>query len=175
LAELPRIAPLTPDSSVLDAGCGLGHGLRALRRAYPQARLAGTEWSRPLAWAARIRCPWARVARGDLWAQDWSPFALVYLFQRPETMPRAVAKAAAELAPGGWLASLEFAAMELEPQAVARCADGRSVWLYRQPFVRVTPRRRTPRAEQEPQGWQGHGATVRGPAADNPPRPPAAA
>ena len=175
LDDLARLAPLPPGAAVLDAGCGLGHGLRALRRAYPQARLAGTEWSRPLAWATRLRCPWARVARGDLWAQDWSPFALVYLFQRPETMPRAVAKATAELAPGAWLASLEFPATELEPQAVAQCPDGRSVWLYRQPLVRITPGRRGPRAAQEPQGPQGHRATVRAHAADNRPGPPAAA
>lgn len=139
LGELGRLAPLPPGAAVLDAGCGLGHGLRALRRAYPQARLAGTEWSRPLAWVTRLRCPWAQVARGDLWAQDWSPFALVYLFQRPETMPRAVAKASAELTPGAWLASLEFPAWDLEPQAVARCPDGRRVWLYRQPFRPSAP------------------------------------
>lgn len=135
LDELARLAPLPAGAAVLDAGCGLGHGLQALRRAYPQARLDGTEWSRPLAWLARWRCRWARVERGDLWRQDWTPYGLVYLFQRPESLPRAVAKAAAELAPGAWLVSLEFEATELKPQAVGRCADGRPVWLYRQPFV----------------------------------------
>lgn len=139
LDQLGRLAPLPPGSSVLDAGCGVGHGLAALKRAYPDARLAGIEWSRPLAWAAALRCRGARVRRGDLWAQDWSPFALVYLFQRPESLPRAVAKAAAELAPGGWLASLEFPATELVPHAIGQGADGRPVWIYRQPFVRAFP------------------------------------
>ena len=69
-----------------------------------------------------------------MWAEDWSPYAMVYLFQRPESLPRAVAKATWELAPGAWLASLEFEATELEPQAVLRSGD-RPVWLYRAPFV----------------------------------------
>jgi hypothetical protein len=49
-------------------------------------------------------------------------------------MPRAVDKAACELALGSWLASLEFEALQLEPDALHRCPDGRCVWLYQQPF-----------------------------------------
>jgi hypothetical protein len=59
---------------------------------------------------------------------------MVYLFQRPETMPRAVEKASAELRPGAWLASLEFPAKELQPTAVLQNEDGKPVWLYRAPF-----------------------------------------
>jgi hypothetical protein len=70
-----------------------------------------------------------------MWRSDWRDCALVYLFQRPESLPRAVAKAADELRPGAWLVSLEFEAAQLRPQAVARCADGRALWLYRAPFV----------------------------------------
>lgn len=132
-------APLAPDARVLDAGCGAGHGLEALRRAYPSQRIAGIEWSLPLACLARLRCPWARVLRGDLWQHAWTGHAMVYLFQRPETLPRAVAKARTELAPGAWLASLEFPAVELVPQAIARSRDGRPVWLYRHPFTASVP------------------------------------
>lgn len=127
-AVLPR------DARVLDAGCGLGHGLQALRRAYPQAQLEGVEWSWLLAWAARLRCRWATVRRGDMWAQSWQGYRLVYLFQRPESLPRAVAKASAEMAPGAWLASLEFEAAQWLPQAMLQCADGRPLWLYRLPL-----------------------------------------
>ena len=138
LDQLDRLAPLAPYARVLDAGCGLGHGLAALQRTYPRALLEGVERSRPLAWLARWRChavgPRARVHPGDMWAEEWSPYAMVYLFQRPESLPRAVAKATWELAPGAWLASLEFEATELEPQAVLRSGD-RPVWLYRAPFV----------------------------------------
>jgi hypothetical protein len=137
LRGLAQHAPLAADARVLDAGCGLGAGLQALRQAYPQAALHGLEWS----WPLRIACGWrtrfARVRRGDIWAADWSTYQMVYLFQRPESMPRAVDKAGRELAPGAWLASLEFEATDLTPYAVHTCPDGRPVWLYRAPF---TPR-----------------------------------
>lgn len=131
LDALARELPLEPGARVLDAGCGLGHGLRALRRAYPQARIDGIESSAPLALGARWRCPFARVRRGDLWAQPWTGYALVYLFQRPESMAPALAKARAEMAPGAWLASLAFAVPDTAADAVLRCPDGRPLWLYR--------------------------------------------
>ena len=86
LDALAPALPLAPGARVLDAGCGLGHGLRALRRACPQARLEGVEWSWPLAWSPALRCPRARVRRGDMWAGSWAGYDLVYLFQRPESM-----------------------------------------------------------------------------------------
>jgi SAM-dependent methyltransferase len=130
LDALAAAVPLAPGARVLDAGCGSGAGLRALQAAYPQARLEGIEWSAPLALVARLRCRFAAVRRGDLWADDWSGLALVYLFQRPESMPRAWDKARRELAPGAWLASLEFPVPGVTP--TAKLADGRRpVWLYR--------------------------------------------
>ncbi len=131
LLGLAQAAPLPPGALVLDAGCGLGDGLRALRLAYPQAQLLGLEWSWLLRALCALRCPWARVRRADIWAADWRPYALVYLFQRPESMPRAITKAASEMAPGSWLASLEFEALGWQPQAVLRAPDGRPLWLYR--------------------------------------------
>lgn len=118
---------------VLEAGCGLGHGLAALRRQFPHAELVGLEWSLPLAALAGWRRRDARVRRGDLWAECWGGYDLVYLFQRPESMPRAWAKAQAEMAPGCWLASLEFAVPGVVPSAQLPGADGRPVWLYRVP------------------------------------------
>jgi hypothetical protein len=136
LADLPRHVTLPAGAAVLDAGCGLGDGLRALHQAFPQAACHGTEWSWPLALACRLRCPWAQVRRGDLWAQDWSGFALVYLFQRPESMPQALAKARAQMRPGSWLVSLEFEAHDDQgraPKASHRLTldGGRPVWIYR--------------------------------------------
>jgi hypothetical protein len=131
LDGLDKIVALAPGSRVLDAGCGLGHGLSALHRAWPQAELHGIEWSRPLAWLARRCCPWAQLRRGDMWAQDWSAFDAVYLFQRPESMARAYAKAQAEMAPGAWLLSLEFAVPQQLPLARLANASRRDVWIYR--------------------------------------------
>ena len=136
LRELAAHAPLLPAAQVLDAGCGLGDGLKALREAYPQAQLNGLEFSWPLRALCALRCPWARVRQGDIWRADWAAYDLVYLFQRPESMPRAAQKAQAELRPGSWLVSLEFEATGLQPQACLQCPDGRAVWLYRTPFQR---------------------------------------
>jgi SAM-dependent methyltransferase len=118
---------------VLDAGCGAGHGLHALAALWPQAAVQGVEWSRLLACVARWRCPGLQVRRGDMWADDWGAFDLVYLFQRPESMPRAAAKAAAEMRPGSWLVSLEFAVPGWVPQACLTQGRDRPVWAYRMP------------------------------------------
>ena len=116
---------------VLDAGCGLGHGLAALHRLWPGAELHGVEWSPPLAAATRLRCRWARVRRGDMWAGSWSAYDLVYVFQRPESMARVFAKARRELGPQGWLVSLEFAVPGQEPLACLLGPGRRPVWIYR--------------------------------------------
>ncbi len=133
LEALAGQVPLASGARVLDAGCGLGDGLLALRRAYPQARLEGVEWSWPLRLLCALRCPWARVRRGDMWRADWGGYQLVYLFQRPESMARAAAKAQAEMAPGACLVSLEFAVPGVLPQAQLRLPGERVVWIYRMP------------------------------------------
>jgi len=131
LIGLDHHVALPTSPSLLDAGCGLGHGLRALRVVWPQARLSGVEWSWPLALATRLRCPWARVARGDMWRGSWAGHDLVYLFQRPESVARALAKADAEMRPGSWLVSLEFEAAGRRAHARMALPSGRPVWVYR--------------------------------------------
>ena len=116
---------------VLDAGCGLGHGLHALQRLWPRAALVGIEWSAPLAWAARWRCRGVDVRRGDMWQASWAGHDLVYLFQRPESMARAFAKAAAELSREAWLVSLEFAVPGVKPVACLQGPGRKPVWVYR--------------------------------------------
>ena len=117
-------------AKVLDAGCGLGHGLVALQRLWPQAHCSGVEWSPLLALAARWRCPQAHIRRGDMWASSWAGHDLVYLFQRPESMARAHAKAQAELAPGAWLVSLEFEVPGVPPVACLEGPGRRPLWVY---------------------------------------------
>ena len=142
LQDLPGVAPLPIGAQVLDAGCGLGDGLKALRRVYPQAQMVGIEFSWPLRLFAALRCPWARIRHGDIWQADWSDYDMVYLFQRPETMPRAVAKARENMKPGAWLVSLEFEVAELAPTAVVQASVGRPVWLYQAPFKKAVRRPR---------------------------------
>ncbi|CAD5374763.1 conserved hypothetical protein [Rubrivivax sp. A210] len=133
VAALDGLAALTgTPRRVLDAGCGLGHGLAELRRLWPEAEIEGIEWSPLLAGLARLRAAplGARVRRGDLWAGSWQGFDLVYVFQRPETMARAWAKAEHELAPGAWLVSLEFAVPGVAPKACLQGPGRRAVWIY---------------------------------------------
>jgi hypothetical protein len=137
LTGLSQSLKLPPGTAqILDAGCGLGDGLRELHREYPLAQLSGLEWSWPLRWACAWRAPYAKVQRADMWAASWSEFDFVYLFQRPESLPRAAEKASRELRSGAWMASLEFEVKNLKPQQVYQCADGRRLWLYQVPFKR---------------------------------------
>jgi hypothetical protein len=131
LDGLGHVIALAPGARILDAGCGAGHGLQALHRQWPQARLEGVEWSAPLRLLARWRCPWANVQRADMWGRSWAGFDVVYLFQRPESMARAAAKAGQEMRPGSWLVSLEFAAETWVPTARCGAVGGRPVWVYR--------------------------------------------
>jgi len=134
LQELPQHAPLPAGALILDAGCGAGHGLQALRAAYPDAVLHGLEWSWPLRVLSALRCPWARVRRGNIWLADWSDYDMVYLFQRPESMTRAELKAR-EMKEGAWLVSLDFEATDLRATARYRTPGGKMVWVYRAPMV----------------------------------------
>ena len=74
------------------------------------------------------------MRHGDIWLADWSGYDMVYLFQRPESMTRAVIKAA-ELREGAWLVSLDFQATSLIPAAHYRTPGGKMVWVYRAPVV----------------------------------------
>lgn len=130
LDGLAAQVPLPLAGHVLDAGCGVGDGLLALERAYPEVHLHGVEHSWPLRVVCGLRARHAHVHQGDMWADDWSRFDMVYLFQRPETMPRAWTKARGELQAGAWLASLEFAVPDVVPTLKWDCPDGRTVWLY---------------------------------------------
>lgn len=131
LRALARVAPLPPGARILDAGCGLGDGLMALREAYPQAQLHGVERSFLLwAWCA-LRCPWARVRRGDMWQTPWEPYDLLYMFQRPESMPRALEKARASMRDAMWLASLDFDIPGLSPHTQLALPGKRVLWVYR--------------------------------------------
>ena len=134
---LDGLAPLLalPDGPrVLDAGCGLGHGLAALRGQWPDAQLTGHEWSWPLALAARWRI-WragiqADVRRADMWGRCWAGQDLVYVFQRPESMARVWQKARGELAPGAWLVSLEFEVQGVAPTFSLPAGPSRTLWAY---------------------------------------------
>lgn len=166
LQGLREVAPLPLAGRVLDAGCGLGDGLIALEREYPDVHLVGIERSLPLRWLCALRCRWAKVLGGNMWAADWSPYDMVYLFQRPESMARAMQKASRELRPGAWLVSLEFEVPGWVANVVLQEDGERPVWLYQAPF------NSEPSPESGPEEDQQVGLEV---AAEFTPVPPATA
>jgi SAM-dependent methyltransferase len=137
LVQVPEHISLKEGAKILDAGCGLGDGLRALKSVFTHSEFSGLEMSWPLRFFSALRCPWAKIRQGNIWLADWSEFDMVYMFQRPESMPKAVEKAARELRPGAWLVSLEFEARSLKANAMVYGSDGRPVWMYRIPFTFV--------------------------------------
>ena len=138
LIEMPAHIQLSAGARILDAGCGLGDGLKALRKAYPQAQFFGLEMSWLLRVFCAIRCPWAKIRQGNIWLADWSSYDVVYMFQRPESMPKAMSKAKAEMRSGTWLVSLEFEARDLVANAKCIGSDSRPVWMYKLPFTLKT-------------------------------------
>jgi hypothetical protein len=133
---------LPADARILDAGSGLGHGLRALQQAFPGARIEGVERSALLVAITRMIPGTPAARRGDMWAADWSGFDVVYLFQRPETMSRAWRKACAEMREGAWLVSLEFSVPDRAPDAESTVGAARSrpLLAYRIPARRERER-----------------------------------
>jgi len=74
------------------------------------------------------------VRRSDIWGADWSGYQMVYLFQRPESMSRALIKSG-EMVPGSWLVSLEFALPDVPASARLQAPGGRCIWIYRAPCL----------------------------------------
>mgnify|MGYP001403636396 CR=1 FL=1 len=134
LKNLFKFAPLKEGACVLDIGSGLGHGLKALKLSYPNAVFFGIEKSFILRISSYFYCPWANIKKGDMWEENWKNYDLIYIFQRPETMPKAILKASKELKKGSWLVSLEFNSLDIVPHAVINTNDGKFVWLYQTPF-----------------------------------------
>ncbi|MFM8769352.1 MAG: class I SAM-dependent methyltransferase [Rubrivivax sp.] len=133
LQGLASVAPLPSGARILDVGSGLGHGMSALRMAYPDALVEGVERSAALVLISRLRPGLGRVRHADMWRLSWTGFSLVYCFQRPESMWRAWEKARYELAAGSWLVSLEFEVPGVQAHARLTCHDGRALWIYRMP------------------------------------------
>lgn len=135
LSGLAQHTGLSAQARIVDAGCGLGAGLVELRREWPEGQLHGWEWSWPVRWLCGWRCGgFARISRTDIWATSWAGLDLVYLFQRPESMDRALRKAQQDMRPGSWVASLEFEAVGWVAQAKLEAVPGKPVWLYRVPL-----------------------------------------
>ena len=71
-----------------------------------------------------------------MWQQSWQDLALLYVFQRPESMERIWTKARQELPAGAWLASLDFEIPGQVAAAELPLGGRHRLWLYRLPAQR---------------------------------------
>ena len=123
LAEKPPI-----NGTLIDLGCGTGHGIVTVSRLRPDVQCVGVE-SSPLLWLiARLRTagrPNCRILFGSLWRVDLAPFDVVYVFLSPAPMERLWEKACRELTPGALLVSNSFEVPGATPDRAVRLRDRR--------------------------------------------------
>jgi trans-aconitate methyltransferase len=111
------IGGLPRGSVVYDLGCGDGRVLRALVKRNPNAAYIGVERQIVPYVIAKLRCSgFARIVRGDLFAQDLSAATHVFLFLYGHVLDALLPKLERELAPGTWVYSLDFTFNSREPQ-----------------------------------------------------------
>jgi SAM-dependent methyltransferase len=110
----------------LDAGCGLGGGLRILARRFPESHFEGIE-SAPLPWLyARFmarKLPNCRIRPGNLRELDFQPYDVVYAFLSPQPMPGLWCKVRREMRPGSHFISNSFGVPGFEPDRIIPVGD----------------------------------------------------
>ncbi|MDP6573461.1 MAG: hypothetical protein QGI06_08130 [Rhodospirillales bacterium] len=134
-SALARLLPDRSGIAFLDVGSGLGGTLAHLARQRPRGRFAGIE-SAPLLFALswlrlRILGPAnVRLAYGDFWKQDLSPYDVVYCFLSPEPMPALYRKACAEMRPGSLFISNSFEVPGAPADEIVEVPDRRRTRLF---------------------------------------------
>jgi ubiquinone/menaquinone biosynthesis C-methylase UbiE len=115
--------------ALLDAGCGPGGRLGALRGALPAARLSGIDCDAESVNAARAACPDAEIVTGDVCALPWpdGTFDAAFcectlsLLGTPE---RCLAELSRVLRPGGVLLLSDLCTEEPTPARVCIAPEG---------------------------------------------------
>ena len=120
--SLPQDKPLR----FLDAGCGLGGGIRHLARCHPGSTFYGVE-SAPIPYIyARIMArniPNCQVLWGNFRDLDFRNYDLVYAFLSPQPMPALWCKVRKEMRPGTRFISNSFSIPGFEPDSVLDVCD----------------------------------------------------
>ena len=118
--------PVDRSIRLLDAGCGLGGGIRILARRYPQCCFEGIE-SAPLpclyAWFMARHLPNCRVRLGNYRDVDFRDYDVVYAFLSPQPMPGLWCKVRRDMRPGSLFISNNFSVPGFEPDQVIAIDD----------------------------------------------------
>ncbi|MCA9504096.1 MAG: methyltransferase domain-containing protein [Spirochaetaceae bacterium] len=106
-----------PWETLVEIGSGTGRNLRLLKRARPQARLAGVDACDAMLEHARARCPWARlmhgfaedVELGSILGRAPDRILLSYSLSMMDRPGAVLDHLSGQLAPGGELVVVDFA------------------------------------------------------------------
>lgn len=131
-----RLAAWLPSDNtlrVLDAGSGTGSFAHRLARLRPDWRITGIE-AAPAPWLLSRRLGRSQTnltfRRGDLWAEPFAGYDLVYAFLSPVPMSELWRKARREMRPGSLLVSNSFPIEGLTAEKQIHVDDRRSTRLY---------------------------------------------
>lgn len=121
---------ITADKPIrfLDAGCGLGGGIRMLAKAHPESQFHGIE-SAPLpclyAWLMARNIPNCHVQWGNFRDVNFREYDKVYAFLSPQPMPGLWCKVRREMRPGTWFISNSFEIPGFDPDQIISIDDSR--------------------------------------------------
>ena len=103
--------PLEPGQVLVDLGCGDGRVLRYARRRC-KARAVGFELNLLAYFKAQVLCIGLKnieIRLKNFWAQNLGEADVVFCYLYPDVMPKLSAKLKAELRPGAYVVSCNFA------------------------------------------------------------------
>lgn len=129
--------PMTPNTNIIDLGCGDGRFIAAAARRYGCRGIGyDVNWS---AWMlAKIRQVFSggliRVRRQDFWPVSLANADVVFCYLFPDLMERLGAKARAEMKPGSRLVSCNFELPGWQPEQTLYAGRGGKdpIYIYRQ-------------------------------------------
>lgn len=87
IEKIKKVTEIDEDSKVLDAGCGMGYHMKALRDAYPGIAIEGVEISKTILERAKIRNPGADFVNTSLTITElYKPNTLTHILCLHDTL-----------------------------------------------------------------------------------------
>jgi hypothetical protein len=122
IAAFIKAVPIKEGQTVMDLGCGDGRVLRQINQKY-NVRAIGFEVNLMAYIKARILSlglKQVEIRRQNFWSQNLSGAEVIFCYLYPDVMQKLSAKLKAELRPGTWVVSGNFALPGFKPLRVLR-------------------------------------------------------